>query len=66
MRGLSGAMLDRLSAISASTTTGSFDGMFEQNVHIDATFPNVQNSKEIEDALNNLVNRASQRVGQRG
>ena len=32
----------------------------EQQVHIDATFPNVQNSNEIEEAFNNLVNIASQ------
>lgn len=35
---------------------------FEQNVHIDATFPNATNSKEIEDAFNNLINVASQRA----
>ena len=35
---------------------------FEQNVHIDAQFPNVTRSHEIEDALNNLMNTASQRV----
>lgn len=34
----------------------------EQNVHIEATFPNVTNSTEIEDALNNLMNKASQRA----
>ena len=32
----------------------------EQDVHIEATFPNVHESREIENALNNLVNRASQ------
>ena len=32
----------------------------EQKVHIDATFPNVKDAKEIEAALNNLVNVASQ------
>ena len=32
----------------------------EQQVHIDATFPNVKDAKEIEAALNNLVNVASQ------
>jgi len=32
----------------------------EQNVHIDASFPNVQNHNEIEQAFNNLVNLASQ------
>jgi hypothetical protein len=34
----------------------------EQNVHIDATFPNVQSSHEIEDALKNLTNIAAQRA----
>ena len=32
----------------------------EQNVHIEATFPNVQNHNEIEEAFNNLINTASQ------
>ena len=34
----------------------------EQNVHIDATFPNVQNSNEIEEAFKNLTNIAAQRA----
>ena len=38
------------------------NGILEQNVHIDATFPNVKDAREIEEALNNLVNVASQRV----
>ena len=33
-----------------------------QNVHIEANFPNVSNSHEIEEAFNNLVNMASQRA----
>lgn len=45
-------------------TTPSFHGggndMLEQNVHIEASFPNVQNSNDIEEAFNNLINRASQ------
>ena len=32
----------------------------EQKVHIEASFPGVKNSNEIEEALNNLVNAASQ------
>ena len=32
----------------------------EQNVHIEASFPNVSDHNEIEEALNNLINRASQ------
>lgn len=35
-------------------------GELEQNVHIDASFPNVQNHNEIEEAFTNLVNMASQ------
>ena len=38
------------------------NGTLEQNVHIEANFPNVQSSTEIEDAINNLVNIASQRA----
>lgn len=34
----------------------------EQNVKIEANFPNVTNSNEIEQAFNNLVNLASQRA----
>ena len=45
-------------------TTPNFHGgsndMLEQNVHIEASFPNVQNSNDIEEAFNNLINRASQ------
>ena len=37
----------------------------EQNVHIDATFPNVDSKKEIEEAFNDLVNLAAQRVMRR-
>ena len=55
--------LARLAGATAQGYTSSSDsGLFEQNVHIDATFPNVQNSREIEEALNNLVNSASQRA----
>jgi hypothetical protein len=32
----------------------------EQNVRIEASFPNVTSSSEIEEAFNNLVNRAAQ------
>ena len=36
------------------------DGTLEQKVHIEATFPNVTEHTEIEEALTNLVNKASQ------
>lgn len=32
----------------------------EQNVHIEANFPNVSDRNEIEEAFNNIINRASQ------
>lgn len=35
---------------------------FEQNVHIEASFPNVSSTSEIEAALNNLVNAATQHI----
>ena len=44
-----------LGAINRDTDT------IEQNVHIEASFPSVTNSNEIQDALNNLVNIAAQR-----
>jgi len=34
----------------------------EQNVHIEASFPNVNSKKEIEEAFSELVNLAAQRV----
>ena len=37
----------------------------EQNVHIDASFPNVKSAQEIENALNNLVNIASMRANRK-
>ena len=72
MRGLTyslgSTMLSRLAGATASGYNGGgsgSDGILEQNVHIDATFPNVKNATEIEEALNNLVNAASQRAYER-
>lgn len=72
MRGIANSM--NLSML--SRVAGSVSGMqnssssvaadaetLEQNVHIDATFPGVKDAREIEQALNNLVNVASQRIG---
>jgi hypothetical protein len=39
---------------------GGDGGTLEQNVKIEASFPNVQDRNEIEEAFNNLINRASQ------
>ena len=38
------------------------NGQLEQNVHIEANFPNVKSASEIEEAINNLVNLAAQRA----
>ena len=58
------SVLAKLSSLSANNLNNSaFNGNeLEQNVHIDATFPNVTNSHEVEDAINNLVNMATQRI----
>ena len=37
----------------------------QQQVHIDASFPNVESHTEIELALNNLINSASQYVNRK-
>jgi len=56
-------VLDRLATISANNGfNGGVGGVLDQNVNIQATFPNVRDHNEIEEALNNLVNRASQFV----
>ena len=63
---LGATLLNKMAAISAGNPSSigqdlSASGM-EQNVIINAEFPNATSSKEIEDALNNLVNRASQHI----
>ena len=64
---LGATLLSQMSAITANNTSAITNGMtngdtLEQNVHIDAQFPNVNNANEIETALNNLVNMASQHI----
>lgn len=49
-------LLSSVSTGGAYTSKGSLD----QNVHIDAHFPNVNNHLEIEKAFDNLLNHASQ------
>ncbi len=41
------------------TATPNTAGALDQNVHIEANFPGVRDAREIEEALNNLVNAAS-------
>lgn len=58
-------MLNRLAQLNAGAkgVLASTNGdTLEQNVHIEATFPNVQNSNEIEEAFRNLTNIAAQRA----
>lgn len=57
---MSSCMTGSLSSYSTLPNIGN--RTVDQNVHIEATFPNVTDSSEIEDALNNLVNIASQRA----
>lgn len=61
---LGSSVLSRLAGVSATGYNGldNNSGMLEQNVHIQADFPNVRDAREIEEALNNLVNVASQRI----
>ena len=49
-------------AFNAGRIGNSAPDQLEQNVHIEANFPNVEKASEIEDALNNLVQLASQRA----
>ena len=63
---LGATLLNRMASISAGGigtlgAAGAAAGL-EQMVTINAEFPNVTNSREIEDAINNLVNRASQHI----
>ena len=59
---LGATLMSRMAGISAASAYGGDSGVLEQNVHITAEFPNVENSHEIEDALNNLINKASQYI----
>ena len=63
----SNGMLDKtiLSAANAAGMIGPNNTSLDQNVHIEANFPNVESHTEIETALNNLINSASQYVNRR-
>ena len=52
-------MSNGLGDLLAPTVKGE-DGILQQDVHIDASFPNVTDHNEIEMAFDNLVNKASQ------
>lgn len=57
------SMMSNLFQIHAGSASGNNQTELEQNVHITAEFPNVQDSNEIQDAFDNLVNRAAQYIG---
>ena len=63
-KNLSSTLLNKMAELTAGTSMNLLNpnDTLEQIVHIDAQFPNVTNSSEIEDALNNLVNRAAQHI----
>ena len=48
--------------MNSRTQLQDVSNQLEQNVHIEAIFPNVSQSHEIEDAFNNLINIAAQRA----
>lgn len=52
-------MMNNINSHNAATAIPTQDKTLEQNVKIEASFPNVKNSNDIEQALNNLVNTAS-------
>lgn len=64
MTSLNDNILSRLANVSAGTVRGldSGNNELEQNVHIEANFPSVTSANEIEAAIKNLVNVASQRI----
>lgn len=63
---LNGDLFARTSGIKSGTYNNLGDSEeLEQNVHIDASFPNVNSKREIEEALSDLVNLAAQRAMRR-
>ena len=63
MGNLNGNIYSKLGGLKSDIykPNGNSDSL-EQNVHIDATFPNVNSKREIEQAFNDLVNLAAQRA----
>ena len=59
---LEGSLNNRMNGIGIKFNNSKDKDEIQQNVHIDATFPNVDSKREIEEALSDLVNLAAQRV----
>lgn len=56
----SAMMAQGLGVLNPTTIAKEMFGQLEQDVHIEANFPNVTNHSEIEEAFNNLINISSQ------
>ena len=59
---LRGSLYNQIDNIGLSSLMPTNKEELEQNVHIEASFPNVNSKKEIEEAFNDLVNLAAQRA----
>lgn len=59
LSGMTNNMMNSINSHNAAAAIPIQDKTLEQNVKIEASFPNVKNSNDIEQALNNLVNTAS-------
>lgn len=63
---LGATLLNKMASITSGSVGVIGQGMgntgLEQSVVINAEFPNATSAREIEDAINNLVNRASQHI----
>ena len=55
-------LFDHFKPLGKQDFNSSSQNQYEQNVHIDATFPNVDSKREIEEAFDELVNLAAQRA----
>lgn len=60
------AMSGPRSRLSKIMTPNTNTDTLEQNVHIEANFPNAESAAEIKEALNQLVNLAAQRASRNG
>lgn len=65
MSSINGTLGKQTSGVVNKTIVNKDIQQVEQQVHIDATFPNVSVASEIEEAFSNLVNQAVQYVSQK-
>lgn len=65
MSSINGTLGKKTSGVVDKTIINKDIQQIEQQVHIDATFPNVSVASEIEEAFSNLVNQAVQYVSQK-